>query len=63
MVTFDAVFQDFHVFMTEHLVVEFLGDDAWDHFFSIPMDMLSLTTRESAKLVLVDEFQFPVYLE
>ena len=27
MVIFDAVVQDFHVCLTKHLVVEFLGDD------------------------------------
>ena len=50
MVIFDAVVQDFHVFLTEHLVVEFLGDDdVWEHFFAIPMDTSSLTTREFAQ--------------
>ena len=49
MVIFDAVVQDFHVFLTEHLVVEFLGDDVWKHFFAIPMDTSSLTTREFAQ--------------
>ena len=46
MVTFDAVVQDFHVCLTEHLVVEFLGDDVWEHLLAIPMDTSSLTTRE-----------------
>ena len=46
MVTFDAVFQDFHVCLTEHLVVEFLGDYVWEHLLAIPMDTSSLTTRE-----------------
>ena len=46
MVTFDAVVQDFHVYLTEHLVVEFLGDDVWEHLLAIPMDTSSLTTRE-----------------
>ena len=49
MVILDAVVQDFHVFLTEHLVVEFLGDDVWEHFFAIPMDTSSLTTREFAQ--------------
>ena len=44
--TFDAVVQDFHVCLTEHLVVEFLGDDVWEHLLAIPMDTSSLTTRE-----------------
>ena len=49
MVVFDAVVQHFHVFLTEHLVVEFLGDDVWRHFFAIPMDTSkNLTTREFA---------------
>ena len=46
MVTFDAVVQDFHACLTEHLVVEFLGDDVWEHLLAIPMDTSSLTTRE-----------------
>ena len=46
MVMFDAVVQDFHVVLTEHLVVEFLGDDVWEHLFAIPTDISSLTTRE-----------------
>ena len=46
MVTFDAVVQDFHVCLTEHLVVEFLGDDVWEHLLAIPMDTSSLTSRE-----------------
>ena len=46
MVTFDAVVQDFHVCLTEHLVVEFLDDDVWEHLLAIPMDTSSLTTRE-----------------
>ena len=46
MVTFDAVVQDFHVCLTEHLVVEFLGDDVWEHLLAIRMDTSSLTTRE-----------------
>ena len=45
-VIFDAVVQDFHVFLTEHLEVDFLGDDVWEHFFAILMDTSSLTTRE-----------------
>ena len=49
MVIFYAVVQDFHVFVTEHLVVEFLDDDAWKHFFAIPMDRSSLTAREFAQ--------------
>ena len=48
MVIFDAVVQDFHVCLTEHLVVEFLGD-VWEHLLAIPMDTSSLTTRECAK--------------
>ena len=46
MVTFDAVVQDFHVCLTEHLVVEFLGDDVWEHLLAIPMNTSSLATRE-----------------
>ena len=46
MVTFDAVVQDFHVCLAEHLVVEILGDDVWEHLLVIPMDTSSLTTRE-----------------
>ena len=46
MVTFDAVVQDFHVCLTEHLGVEFRGDDVWEHLLAIPMDTSSLTTRE-----------------
>ena len=46
MVTFDAGVQDFHVCLTEHLVVEFLGDDVWEHLLAIPMDTSTLTTRE-----------------
>ena len=40
MLTFDAVFKDFHVFVTEHLVVEFLGDDVSERtdFFVMPMN-------------------------
>ena len=49
MVIFDAVAQDFHVFLTEHLVVEFLGDDVWEHFFAISMDTSSLKTKEFAQ--------------
>ena len=49
MVIFDAVVQDFHVFVTEHLVVEFLTDHVCEHIFSIPMDTSSLTTREFAQ--------------
>ena len=49
MVFFDAVDQDFHVFVMEHSVVELLGDDVWEHFFAIPMDTSSLTTREFAQ--------------
>ena len=60
MVIFDAVVQDFLVFLTEHLVVEFLGDDVWQHFFAILMDISSLTLP---KVVLVDEFQFLVHLD
>ena len=48
MVIFDAVVQDFHVFVTEHLVVEFLGDDIWEHFIPTPIYTSSLTTREFA---------------
>ena len=47
MVIFDAVVQDFHVRLTEHLVVEFLGDDVWEHLLAMPIDTSSLTTRES----------------
>ena len=46
MVTFDAVVQDFHVCLTEHLVVEFLGDDVWGHLLAILMGTSSLTNRE-----------------
>ena len=49
MVIFDAVVQDFHVFLKEHLVVDFLGEDVWEHFFAIPMDTSRLTTREFAQ--------------
>ena len=49
MVIFDAVVQDFHVLLTEHLVVEFLDDDAWKHVFAIPMDRSSLTAIEFAQ--------------
>ena len=66
MVTFDAVVQDFHVCLTEHLVVEFLGDDVWEHLLvAIPMNTSSLTTRVAetfSKVVLVDVFQFLVHL-
>ena len=62
MVTFDAVVQDFHACLTEHLVVEFLGDDVGEHLLAIPMDTSSLTTREFSKVVLVDVFQFLVHL-
>ena len=41
-----AVVQDFHVCLTEHLVVEFLGDDVWEHLLAIPMNTSSLATRE-----------------
>ena len=34
---FDAVVQDFDVFLTEHLVVGCFGDDVWEHFFAKPM--------------------------
>ena len=37
------------VFVTGHLAVKFRGDDVWDHFFAIPMDTSSLTTREFAQ--------------
>ena len=49
MVTFDAVVQDFHVCLTEHLVVELLGDNVWEHLLAIPMDTSSLTNREFSK--------------
>ena len=62
MVTFDAVVQDLHVCLTGHLVVEFLGDDVWEHLLAIPMDTSSLTTKEFSKVVLVDVFQFLVLL-
>ena len=42
LVIFDAVVQDFHVCLTVHLVVEFLGDDVGEHLFAIPMDTSSL---------------------
>ena len=44
MVIFDAIVQDFYVFLTEHLVFELLGNDVWEHFFAIPMDTSSLST-------------------
>ena len=62
MVTFDAVVQDFHVCLTEHLVVEFLGDVVWEHLLAIPIDTSSLTNRDFPKVVLVDVFQFLVHL-
>ena len=46
MVIFDAVVQDFHVCLTEHLVVEFLDDDVWEHLLAIVMDTSNLITRE-----------------
>ena len=49
MVIFDVVVQNLHVFLTEHLVVDFLGDDVLEHFLAIPMDTSSLTTREFAQ--------------
>ena len=49
MVTFHAVVQDFHVCLTEHLVVEFFGDDVWVHLLAILMDTSSLTNREFSK--------------
>ena len=30
-------------------MVEFLCDDVWEHLLAIPMDTLSLTTREFAE--------------
>ena len=30
-------------------MVEFLGDDVWEHLLAIPMDTLSLTTRKFAQ--------------
>ena len=42
----DTVVQDVHVCLTEHLVVEFLGDDVWEHLLAKPMETSSLTTRE-----------------
>ena len=62
MVTFDAVVQDFHVCLTEHLVVKICGDDVWEHLLAIPMDTSSLTTREFSQSGLVDVFQFLVHL-
>ena len=32
----------------EHLVVELLGDDVWEHLLAIPMDTSRLTNREFA---------------
>ena len=49
MVIFNAAVQDFQVCLTEHLLVEFLGDDVWKHLLSIAMDTSSLTTREFAQ--------------
>ena len=48
MVIFDAVVPDFHVRLIEHLVVEFLGDDVWEHLLAIPMDTSSVATRQFA---------------
>ena len=45
---FDAVVQDFYVFVAKHLVVQFPDDDDWEHFFTIPMDTSRLTTRKFA---------------
>ena len=41
MVIFDAVVQEFHVCLTEHLVVEFLDGDVWEHLLVILMDTQS----------------------
>ena len=30
-------------------MVEFLGDDVWEHLLAIPIDTSSLTTREFAQ--------------
>ena len=49
MVIFDAVVQDVYVCLTEHLVVEFLGDDVWEYLLAVAMDTSSLTTREFAQ--------------
>ena len=52
MVIFDAVVQDFHVCLTEHLGVKFRDDDVWEHLPGIPMpamDTSSLTTKELAR--------------
>ena len=46
---FYAIVQDFHVCLTEYLVVEFLGDDVWEHLLAIVMDASTLTTREFAQ--------------
>ena len=43
---FDAVVEDFHVFVTEPLVIAIPGDDVREHFFAIPMDTSSLTARD-----------------
>ena len=61
MVTFDAVVQDFHVCLTEHLVAEFLCDDVWEHLLAIPMDT-SKQPENFPKVVLMDVFQFLVHL-
>ena len=53
MVISDAAVQDFqadfHVCLTEHLVVDFLGDNVREYLLAIPMDTSSLTTREFAQ--------------
>ena len=63
MVIVDAVVQDFNVFVTEHSMVKFLGDDVWEHFFAITMDTSSLTTRDFPEVVVVDKFQFLVQFD
>ena len=49
MVIFKAVVQNFHVLVTEHLVVGFLSDHVWEHFFATLMDTIGLTTRKFAQ--------------
>ena len=63
MVIFYAVVQDFHVCLTEHLVVEFLGDVVWEHLLAMQIDTSSLTTREFAQSGFSGCVQFLVHLD
>ena len=36
-------------------MVEFLGDDVWEHIFAIPINMSSLTTKKFAESDLVNK--------